>query len=153
MANYICVFAILVSPILWFLSECWTYGSGSSYRPGSGPANAETGFNALDFIASLAITILLAVGGLRLHALRRSGVTLVKAGLWASFGLAVFEIFTFIILMASAGEQDLLQDGGTAKGAVLAILGVLIALAVLAFEIIALVWLFRNAKRLQLADN
>ena len=153
MANCICVYAILVSPILWLFGECSGFAAGSTYRPGSGSASADAGLTALSLLGSLATAIVLFVGGLRLRGLRRSGVPLLKAGLWASLGLTAFLILAHIMVAAAAAAEDFTETDINAGTAMLLLVLFALVVAVTVVEIVALVWLSRNAPRLPLTDD
>lgn len=148
MANAICIFTIVLLPLYWVF---WVL----STIVAPGDTDETIGFSMLSLMLggpiALAITVLLAIGGLRLRGLRASGVRLIRLGLIIDFVfIAVSTLVGAVILAAmimSAQAQESTGDGG---GIFLNVICGMAGFAALAFEIVAFVWLTKYASSLPL---
>lgn len=151
MANWICVYTILVSPVLWLLSNMSCVFTGSTFDPDSDLFGFEVVMLGLEAIATLAITVTLFIGGLRLKCLKASGLKLIKIALWADLALIPLAILLFLPLVFVADKRDW-AESTTAQD----LIGFAVfcgGLIVFAFEILSLVWLYRNGNALPLTDS
>lgn len=148
MANAICVFTIVLLPLYWIFGVITTL-----VAPGT--TEDEIGFSMISLVIgapiALAITILLAVGGLRLRSLRSSGVRLLKLGLIIDFVfIALSLIFTILIMIAIVMGGEVQESTPNGAGTFFAAIEGVAGIAALAFEIVAFIWLLRFANSLPL---
>jgi hypothetical protein len=157
MANWICAYAILLSPFLWVVQNfscCVTFSS--PYGEGSGFDEAHVALAALDWLSALGVVILLFVGGIRLKALRRSGVSILKAALWGSLGRVAVILLGHIVLGVIAGvfaAPPVETTSSTTAQELISFASVILGVAELAFQIVALIWLHRNTPNLPLPQK
>ncbi|MCA9117631.1 MAG: DUF4339 domain-containing protein [Planctomycetaceae bacterium] len=147
-ANWICVYAILVSPVLWVVGNFSCCITGFSLREDSPLFGLEVILIGFEAFTSLVITILLFVGGRRLRALRRSGATTIIAAIWSGLVIGFLTLLAFIGLMMAAGENS--EAPSTAAGDVISFLLLMVGLCELGFVISALIWLHRHSMKLPL---
>lgn len=112
------------------------------------PDVAPIGFfvDALDALKSLAATVLLFIGGMRLRRLRASGARIIRIALWIAIvaGSAFFAAEMAISMVAKSDPEMPLA-------LILIALGyALVALCEFAFMILALVWLTKYERELPL---
>lgn len=147
MANWICMFVIVFLPLYW------VFGALASIAM-LGPTELEFAFTLYGLLfrgpITLALTIALAISGLRLRDLRASGLRFLKFSLLADVGFAVVNLLLSIILavvitMRSGAEAE---PSGLAMffDVVLTFIGVVS----FAFEIIAFLWLQKHETSLPL---
>lgn len=153
MANWICIYCIAVSPILWFVQHMSCVVTGMSGSDDPDLATIGLVFDILNALKSLAATILLAIGGMRLKRLRASGATLIRASLWfALIGGAIVVALYFV----GAGIATANSDSATAgteqnPAAELLTFGlVVLGFGEMLFMAVALVWLTRHERELPL---
>jgi len=156
MANWICVYAILVSPFLWFVQNfscCITFSC--PFQEGSGFEMAFLALEAFDSLLALGVVILLFVGGIRLRSLRRSGASISKVAIYSSLGRVVLFMLCGAVLGGIAGAKGCLADttSSTTAQELISFASVIVYLAEFAFQIIALVWLHRNARSLPFTEK
>jgi hypothetical protein len=149
MANWICVYAIAISPILWFISTFSCGVTGTLYHEESPLLVVEVLETLVGIFVSLGITILLVLGGVRLRALRPSGVSLLKLGFWLDLSFAAADILFGLGVVILFSQESDYREAKTAEAILSFFLFVLVILQ-LAFELIALIWLHRNGRRLPL---
>ena len=153
MANLICIFTIVLLPLYWAFDVLETMA-----EKGLTPAGYEwSQYEAIDFFfclliggpVTLAITVLLVFGGLRLRDLRASGLRLICIGLWCDLAFLAFYIIiaSFLLFTADTGSSEENANGFVI---LLQLITGFLGLAALVFEIIALVWLTKHASQLPL---
>lgn len=153
MANALCIFTIVLLPLYWLFGAM-----SSALRLES----VESDYDVAGFFysllisgpISLAITILLVVGGMRLRDLRGSGIRLVRVGLIVDL---IFTGVNFVLVLAMAvGFLANDQMGESSNSGVLTLLLLLESVAgvsALVFEAVALYWLFQHASKLSVDIN
>lgn len=151
MANWICVYTLLVSPLLWCIDNLSCCFTGTYLDPESDLFGFEILLLFFEAVATLAVTVVLFLGGLRLKSLKASGPTIIKIGLWTSLGLIPLFIMLYIPLFVTAGENDLVES--TTAQDIISFFALCVGLVVYAFEIFSLIWLYRNAKSLPLTET
>jgi hypothetical protein len=99
---------------------------------------------------NLAITILLAIGGLRLRDLRASGAWLLRLGLWIDFMSIVIRLLMMTLLLMTLPAWD---DSTSTVATLFNVFQMFLGLVVLTFEIVSLVWLTHHSAALSLDPN
>lgn len=160
MAKALCAFVLVVNPALWVLGSL----SCLTFRRWDDPSAADNALLVAEFVfslAGLATAALLVYGGLKLRALRRAGVTILKAGFWADVALFAVAIVIMIAIGLASAAAPVDPAVVAPEGAVVTtpppnagdvVRWAVDAMALLAFgcEIVFLVWLIRRADRLPL---
>lgn len=150
MANWICIYSIVVAPALWVLDNLTCVMSGTTFHEESELFGIEALLLLFDAFFSLIIAVLMVIGGLRLRALRASGPTILKATIMARLAMTLLLITLFVGLLVTASDTDMAES--TTAGDLIIFLSTLVDLAALAFEIVAIVWLHRNSRTLHLTN-
>jgi hypothetical protein len=146
MAQVLCLYAIVVDPAWWLLSNLLCL---AKLPPEPSGSRFTFMLDALAALLSLAMTVLMLIGGVRLRALRPSGARLICITIWISLGLGVLLFLTYAIYgLAFAISEPQSPPDSIAKQ-VLDVLEIFVGIALGVFEIIALVWLTRNRARLE----
>jgi hypothetical protein len=133
MANWISVYCIAVTPILWAFNNL----SGMTYFD----------FGVLGPLVSTAMTALLIVGGLRFRALRPSGRTIIKTAFCIDLG--IFALSMLSVFLSTSSRTDPGVAPGQAENPIpeislLTLIARLIGLGTYSFELIGLIWLHRQ---------
>lgn len=151
MANWICVYCIAVSPALWIIQNMSCCVTGATFHENSDFLWLEILLQAVSSLASLAVTIVLAVGGLRLRDLKRSGLQLVTTAIWASLAISAVTLIALVLLAVIAGmsETDQFAEQNTATE-IIAFGLFVAAVCEFVFMVVSLVWLHRNKNKLAL---
>jgi hypothetical protein len=151
-ANAICIYAIVLSPIIWILYLGHEMAGDFNFADGS----RFFGFEVAEFffhkMLSLAVVAILFVGGLRLRELRRSGVFLVRLGICSSIAIDFMLRPVLLIFLLTIAEESDLADDTTSFSFLDFVLGVVV-LCELAFMVFAMIWLYRKSRLLLLADT
>ena len=158
MANWICIYSIGVAPVIWFFQYmlCCIDGTFSS---DSDLAALGALFQAVDALKSLAVTVLLVIGGMRLRRLRASGSFLIRIALWIGLlgGAVLYAIGLFggVALAMSAGEGEIAASAPPENPAETLVQGahLVVGFCELLFMIAALVWLTRRQRELPLVPG
>lgn len=150
-ANWICIYAIVVAPVLWVIGNMSCVMTDMTFHNESRFFGVELGVMLLNFVVSLAITIVWVFGGIRLRAMRRIGPTLIKIGFWAEVGWFVLYMMLSLPMMAIAEEADMAES--TPGGTVVAFLLLCLGICAFAFEVVAVIWLYRFGDRLPLNNG
>lgn len=148
MANWICVYALLVSPLLWCTSNLSCCFTGTGFQPESDLYGFEILLMFFAATISLAATVVLFLGGLRMRSLKTSGATMIKIGLWASLASVPVVIVFYVVLLVAADEHDFAES--TTSQDIISFFCLSLGLVVYAFEIFTLVWLYRFGNHLPL---
>jgi len=159
MANWICVYCILVYPTLMAIELLLTIGgplnSAADLRPNSPLVFHAVAFDVITWGTEGALAVALVFGGLLLRRLQRKGVVLLKVVLtvhlvWCA---SVLLIGLYLDALKTITDSSLpFEEVWTAGSAFAFLLLVLSAIAGLVFEVVALVWLFRHDHELPLLD-
>jgi len=148
MANLVCIYSIAVVPIYWLFGFALSFTTDNPFLDGTGYYVAY-GLNLLLHEAvTLAVAVLLAVGGMRLRDLRSSGERLVRLTLCLSLVWTATQWIVVIGLMILGGLSNAFEE--TTDTSALDALALFISSAALACDIIGLIWLARNRSRLPL---
>ncbi|QDU63251.1 hypothetical protein Pan216_41290 [Planctomycetes bacterium Pan216] len=154
MANWICIYAIVVSPVLYCL--WWIVGLGTS------PLFADDSwFRGMEFIshltldlAYLIVAVFLFVGGIRLKNIQRSGAFLTRWCIWANIILNIGGTLLFGTLGFFAGLNGEHHFAPVSEFATVGdtVSELLLPVYVMAFvfELFALVWIHRHEQELPL---
>ena len=151
-AEWICNYCLFGAPLLWLLYNAMCVAGGSSFHEESDFFGLEVVIELLNAPCSLALVVLLIVGGWQLKHRRVSGPTMIKIGLVLYLVLGAISLLLKILLVAaaSASPVDEFAPDGQWGGIGLLLFWLLVSLVDTAFEIFALVWLIRNQKQLPL---
>jgi len=154
MANWICIYSIAISPLLWILANGTCCVSGPTFHEASSLFGIEVILTVVFLPIDLAATILLVIGGLKLRNLRRSSVLFLKIGLWIHVASGALSILISLLLtaVAVASPDDPFAES-TPAGEVLSVLLLPVFLGAVVFEIVALVWLYRRGNALPLVHK
>ncbi len=155
MLKWICNFGLFVNPVVWCMSNLSCVVTGPVFHPDS-PLFA---FEFLLMLASFGLTtaslVLLFLGALQLRFRRPVGVTLTLTGLWIDVALGALSI-VLLLTLAAAANADLTFDHWAPNDDSLLPLTVVttpIFLASFVWEVVALVWLLRNSRKLSLEQR
>ncbi len=144
-ARLLCLYGVVVNPFLWLLSNCSTL---TFYEVDESDQGAPILIVILLSALASAVTLLLMlVGGLKLKALRRTGLRLFTLGLWINIlvGVAGIVLLVLIVFLLEGPPRKPLGAGDAIEG-----LLVCVGLMTFGFEIAALVWVYRHRHRLPL---
>ena len=142
MGNWICIYCLIIHPILWLMDTTTTFVGGFEN-------DTELFLCLSGSVLDTIVTAILVVGGLRLRELRRSGPRIVKLALGMSLViLAVFLLIGLPLIAVSIDLQEEIQPMTT--GDYLICLMLPIYLVEIVFQIIALTWLIQNGRRMKL---
>jgi hypothetical protein len=135
MANWISIYCIAVTPILWAFNNL----SGMTYFD----------FGVVGPLVSTALTVFLIVGGLRFRALRPSGRTMIKTAFCIDLG--IFALSMLSVLLSTSSRTDPGIAPGQAENPIpeislVTLLARLIGLGTYSFELIGLIWLHRQGR-------
>ena len=153
MANAICGFTIVLLPQYWLVGAMLSVVTLKSVGSDS---DVALFFYALLISGpiSLAITILLAIGGMRLRDLRWSGVRLVRVGLIIDLIFTCVNFVLVLVMLMGFLANDQMGDSSSSGVLTLLILMESVAgISALVFEAIALYWLFHHTSQLPLDGN
>jgi hypothetical protein len=143
MANAICIFTIVLSPVFWIFG---TVGALAGLPTTPTEYDVASFFLGLLIFGpiSLAITILLTIGGLRLRDLRSSGLRLIKIGIWCDLALSALQLVAVVLLLASLNSENDTSASPNMAATLIGMLEASLGLCGLVFEVVALVWLYRH---------
>ncbi len=100
MANWICMYCILIHPILFGICLMKDLvGDNSLFTHTSKLSSIMSFISILDLLFSISMTVVLMVGGLRLRNLRQSGIIIIKRMIWGYFAFGGTLILTVIMLV------------------------------------------------------
>lgn len=149
MANLVCIYTVLILPLYWMFGFIATLNDDNPFLDGSSYYWAFVLEECAAQLIALSLTILLAIGGVRLRDLRSSGERLLRLGLglslmWVSLRIAIW--ITFFVAGGLAGAIEESSEPTSAWDLLL----VFISLAAMTWDVVSLVWLIRNRFRLPL---
>lgn len=145
MANWICIYGIILSPILYAMSTLATL-VGWAASDGGGTVVLDL----LSMAIGVGSTVLLVMGGLRLKAFRFSALVLLKTGLWISLISTAVLLFLYMVIGAAEGASGMATTSPSDAETAIFVILLPLALASVVFEIVALVWLTKHEKELPL---
>lgn len=159
MASAICVYCLVIAPILWLvgLIEMLATGGSSANLNADSPILVHVFMcDVICTLVGLGIVVVIVVGGLQLMQLRKIGLTTVKIALaadlaWGGICFLTFMFLDALIVLTTTAPP--LEEETSWGYVVLWFLILILALGLLVFEIVALVWLCRHGKELPLVDN
>lgn len=149
MANLICIYAIAVVPLYWMFGVAMLLREDNPFLEGTGGYFAYGANLFLNLIVTLALTVVLAIGGIRCRDLRASGEWWIRLtlGVWSAW--IILQIFLQITLLIIGGVTETLDDS-SADISLWDVFQVFFALAAWGCDIVAMVWLFRRCGQLPL---
>jgi len=150
-ANWICVYTLAILPVYWLASRLSCVMTGFTLKEDSDLFGLEVLGYLVDFIISLAICVVMFLGGLFLRSLRKIGPTLLKIGIWIGLAYSLLSVPLALLIFAAAGEEAFAET--SPAGDVISYFLMIAGLLTLAFEIVALIWLLRNSHLLPLRDK
>jgi hypothetical protein len=144
-ANWICIYTLLASPFLWFISNARCMVTGTTYPEGSNAYGLEILLGIGYFVLGFFSSVLLFFGGLKLRALDKSGVDWLRGAYWFSIlNTAVFILLHMILFIVFVASADVTYEEPGETMTLFEFAALVIGVADLAFEIFSLVWLTRN---------
>lgn len=147
MANGICILVIVCLPLYW------VFGALASFAM-LGPTELDVAGFLYGLLFSgpitLALTIALAIGGLRLRDLRASGVRFLKITLLADIGFTVVNALLSIALMVFFLMRDDAEAESSGVGMFFGVVLAFIGIVAFACEIVAFLWLQKHGSTLPL---
>jgi hypothetical protein len=149
MANLTCVYAIAVVPLYWMFGVALLLREDNPFLEGTGGYLAYGANILLNLVVTLALTVVLAIGGIRFRDLRASGEWLIRLtlGIWSAW--IVMQIFLHITLLIIGGVTETLDDSSSDISP-WDVFQAFVALAAWCCDIVAMVWLFRRRGQLPL---
>jgi hypothetical protein len=149
MANWICVYTILVLPLCWMFGLISSLGDDNPFLDGSWYYWAFALEECAAQVIALGLTIFLAIAGVRLRDLRPSGEHYLRLGLglsllWVLLRLAIWTAFFVTGGLAGAIEES--ANPTSAWDMFVAFLG----LAALTWDVVSIIWLIRHRASLPL---
>lgn len=151
MANWICIYAIVISPTLWVTGGLSMLITGFEFHEDSKLLPIEVLARLVNGLISLVAVAFLMIGGLRLRSLNASGPTTMKVAIVTNFVFGFLTIVLLIILLAVAAETDTAET--TPAEEVISFFMLTIGVASFAFEVAAVIWLTRYARTLPLTRS
>jgi predicted permease len=148
MANWICIYTLLVSPWLWWFYVVSDLTSGLTFVENAPLAGMEALAMFVGMLTSLFITVALFIGGMRLRALRRSGTTIIILSIVVAVAVQVLMLFGVLLLLAMSDPIHYATK--TVAVELIDFLAVIVGLCEAAFMVTALLWLRRNERSLPL---
>ena len=149
MANWICIYTLLISPWLWFFYAVSDMTSGPAFVENSPLAGVEALAMFVGMLTSLVITVALFIGGMRLRALRRSGTTIIILSIVVAVAVQVLMLFGVILLLAMSDPIHYVTK--TVAVELIDFFAVIVGLCEVAFMVTALLWLRHNERFLPLS--
>lgn len=149
MANLICVYALIIVPLYWMFGLAMLLREDNPYLEATGCYVAYGANILFNQIVTLALTVVLAVGGIRLRDLRASGEWLVRLALCVWSVWIIMQIALQLTLLIVGGVTETFDDK---SGDVSAwdVFHMFIALAAWCCDIVAVIWLYRQRSVLPL---
>lgn len=148
MGNWICIYTLLVSPWLWWFYTVSDLTSGLVFVENSPPAGLDALAMFVGMLTSLVITVALFIGGMRLRALRRSGITIIILSIVVAVAVQVLMLFGVILLFAMSDPSHFATKSVAIE--LIDYFVVVVGLCEATFMVTALLWLRRNERYLPL---
>ncbi len=159
MANWICLYCILIRPVLLSIGLLTLVLGDSGH--GSHTSKIYSILMIIFFLELLfysCMTVFLMIGGLRLRALRQSGRKIIKRILWGNFAfvglgiLIVFMVVLFCPVDFFDGEKLNYHEASTTQSFISYFNYILFSVEFV-FQIFALIWLHKKGAKLRLTDS
>ncbi|WP_278465721.1 hypothetical protein [Gimesia maris] len=149
MANWICIYSLLVSPWLWcfYVVSQMTYGTVLDEKDPLMGVEAFAMF--ISMLVSLGVTISLFIGGARLRALSRSGPNIIILSIVVATAVHLLLSLWGIGIIAMADQSNFASK--TVAVELINYFVVIVELCEWAFLLTTLFWLRRNAQFLRLS--
>jgi hypothetical protein len=157
MANWICIYSIAAAPALWFVQHMLCCIDGT-FADDSDFAVLTVLLQGVDALKSLAVSVLLFVGGMRLRRLRASGASLIRIGLWigligGAVLIALGLIGGIVFAMSSEAGEAAPSSPENAAATVMQAAQLFVGFCELLFMVFALIWLTRHQRELPLTPG
>lgn len=150
-ARWICNYGLFVMPILWVVNNLSCVLSNPLFVEQSPYFGLELLLYLVDFPITLAATITLFVGALKLRRSQQIGRTLVLCGLGGHVAWTMLLLMAGIgLLVVAESDPHVTHLAATESSGMGDALGCGILLAAFGFEIFAFIWLGTAGKRLKL---
>jgi hypothetical protein len=152
MAQLLCVYVLLVNPALWLLYNVSCLMT-TNWDDKSPAAPSLLLLNLVWTVVSFACALIMALGGWQLRKLKRSGATMLTAGLAVNVVTTVLLTIGAILIGVAYGVTTTTPEPARPPGAVevLNVFMLTVFVLVFAYEVIALIWLLRGRQRLPLS--
>lgn len=152
MANWICIYCLGVSPAMTIIALPWTFSEASSVGSASPAFLLAILWDLATFVIDVASAIVLFLGGLKLKRLSPNARWWAIMSFYVSLGSKAIVLLgsLFVWAVEAAVAPGASSSDLTTGGAFLGLFAILLVLAVLVFEIVALVWLHRHGHELPL---
>jgi hypothetical protein len=145
MGNLICIYCLVLNPLLWAVDNLACCLTGSSLAPQSQFSGFEVLVQLLHSALGLGTAALLAWGGARLRKRGLAGKGLAQAGFAVSLAVsAVCFLSGLLLAVAAMAREDRPFAESTPEGTVISFFTTVLDLCAWAFEVVALVWLARS---------
>jgi hypothetical protein len=152
MANWICIYCLGVVPSLTIISLPWTFSGASSVGSASPAFGLAILWDLATLVIDVASAIVLFLGGLKLKRLTPKARWWAIMSFYVSLGSKAIVLLgsLFVWAVEAAVTSGASSSDPTTGEAFLGLFAILLLLAVLVFEVVALVWLHRHAHELPL---
>ncbi|MFH1301246.1 MAG: GYF domain-containing protein [Planctomycetota bacterium] len=149
MANWICIYALQISPWLWFFYTIsqMTYGTVLDEKAPLMGIEALAIF--VSMLASLGVTISMFIGGARLRALNSSGPNIIILSIVAATAVNLL-LFLWAMVIIAMADQSHFASKTVAAELIDYFVGI-VGICEWAFMLTTLFWLRRNARFLPLS--
>ena len=137
-----------MSPWLWWFYTVSDLTSGLVFVENSPPAGLDALAMFVGMLTSLVITVALFIGGMRLRALRRSGITIIILSIVVAVAVQVLMLFGVILLFAMSDPSHFATKSVAVE--LIDYFVVVVGLCEATFMVTALLWLRRNERYLPL---
>lgn len=140
-ANWICIYSIVVAPLLWLVFNCTCLLNPVLYVSEE-YARWEAIRELILGVLELPIFIVIAIGGMHFKRLLSSGVTMIRVGILLRLAVGVISLVIQFLVDARAEAQGI-DTSMDMRGPAMFIvfLYIVVSLADLVFNILALIWL------------
>lgn len=151
MANWICIYCLGVNPALVVLFLPWTFSGAASAGANSRAFGLALLWDAVQLLIELALAVALFIGGLklkRLHASARRWVSLTLYGSLASIAFSLLGSMFVWAIEAAVAPSTAIQSDPAAWEAIIGLSALLLFVAIVVFQIVAVVWIARHGNEL-----
>ena len=149
MANWICIYTLLISPCLWCLYTVSQIISGTILGENAPLVSVETLAMFIEMLVSMSVTVSLFIGGMRLRALHRSGPTIFLLSIVVATAAHLL-LFLCTIVIITMTDQNTFASKTVAVD-LIDYFVFIVALCEGVFLLTTLFWLRRNERFLPLA--
>lgn len=149
MANWICIYALLISPWLWCLYTVSLMKSGTFLAENAPLMGVEILVIFISMLVSMAMTVSLFIGGMRLKAMRRSGPTIIILSIVVATAAHTLLFFWLMVLLTMSDPSGFASE--TVAVELIDYFVGIVGLCEAVFMVTALLWLRRNERFLPLS--